>query len=345
MSSRANAVIKLPPSPSLGESPKYRDHQGPRQGTQRYHHDNGKNLRPQRHRRYYAHNARNGPRHKDTFSGRKNHWHSTGSLDLALEPRSFDILHAERIYLLSELHSQERQTLELFRELAALDEQINCQQNGQRHLQRSDQQYSRHRERNIKIKVKVDGVPVEEASSQPSAEEMEREEEQLRNARREYSRRRHQIRGAVDAERRLLGRLGALHVEIQCQERWCLVEQERAGVLYGPGPGYDGYGPQYTMHQQSEWWRYPYQNAPPHPVPYEYQPRPYGYDNHGGGFYQGMPPTSQYPDNTAVPLGRGYDGQEPHIELGAPVAQQGGQPDGNGSQTGNSYQVDEGEHV
>ncbi|KAI1133742.1 hypothetical protein F5Y10DRAFT_4238 [Nemania abortiva] len=352
-SSRGTASSQPPASPDLGEAPEpqSRGRQGPRRDSQRYHRHNGKNSRPNHRRGHWFHNSKNSQGRRDIFAGHKTPWRSTDSLELGVHPRTFDILHANRIYLLSELHSQERRTMELLRQLPALEEQINYHRNAQHHHhQRPDQQHNRHRDRGARIRVRVDGIPVDEGNNQATREEIERGEEDLRNAQREHARLRQQIKDAVDAERRILAHLGELHVEIQSRERWCQIERERAGILYPPGPSYDGYGPEYTLHQHWHWVRYPYQNQPPHPGPYTYQPEPYGYDNSGTGYYQGPPPPPVYPNNTPVAPGHGYDGRENHAESDAHVDQQGGSPDEHGSRPDYmgqpaANQVDGGEHV
>jgi hypothetical protein len=191
----------------------------------------------------------------DSFGVRNDPWHLTEALELGLHPRPFDELHAERAYLLNALQSHDQQTLELFRRLPTLEEQISL---------RHEEVYQRRRQ-DAKVKVKVNGI-------QARGEEEEDEEEELGKACRQRVWLRRQIEDTLDAERGLLMRLSELHVEIQCHERWCQVERERAETMMmmrvGPEAGYEGLG--YT-HDPCCY--YPEQNALVQLDMHVYQPR------------------------------------------------------------------------
>ncbi|TGJ83704.1 hypothetical protein E0Z10_g5087 [Xylaria hypoxylon] len=291
-----------PTSPGQGDPPKNRNSQrDPRQ----YHRNHGKFARRHRNHRPYTRQPGNRHNHKHSFGVRRTPWPSTEALELGLHPRTFDEMHTERVYLLNVLQSRDRQALELLRRLPALDECIN-QQCHQRHQRQQDDQYQ---ETNPKVKVRVNGVPVNEINNQEKRKEGEEEGRKLQNARRQRRWLRQQIEGTVDAEREILTRLSELHVEIQCRERWCQVERERAASEFG----YDQTGFEYAPYQQSHWYQYPDWNSLLYPNMYPYQPYP---DTNAG--YPGYAPSSLHP----VGLRHGFGGPGGHDEVPLVAAQQ-----------------------
>jgi len=150
------------------------------------------------------------------------------ALELAIHPRPLDELHAERGYLFYALQSHDQRVLGLFRQLSALDEQISWYlrfhfaSQGGAHQHRLGR-YQDQQQHNVKVTVKVDGIPVDDTGR----EDEKTRAELLRQARRRRVWVRGQINAVVDAERALHTRLGEVNVEIQCQERWSQVERDR----------------------------------------------------------------------------------------------------------------------
>ncbi|KAI0971392.1 hypothetical protein F4678DRAFT_82912 [Xylaria arbuscula] len=223
-------------SPDPGEAPKQpsseRAPQGPRQYNHRPH---GKFSRRHRNHHSYARQKESRRDGKPFFGARTYPWQPADALELGLHPRTFEELHAEKVYLLTALQSQDHQALELFRRLPALEEYIDQPHHYQQPHHDLDAQYQNA---NPKVKVKIDGIPVSGVSNhQERREEAEKEEEaRLRSARRQRFWVRQQIEHTINAERNLLVRLGELHIEIQCRERWCQVGQERAETTHGHNP-------------------------------------------------------------------------------------------------------------
>lgn len=271
------------------------------------------------------------------------------ALERALHPRTFEELHAEQIHLLNRLQSQEHQTLQLFRRLPTLDEQINYHRNALNCHQHLYQQHHRCRNMNAKVKVKVDGIPLSEGNCQASSE-VEWDDEGLQNAQRQRFWLCQQIEGAVDTEGTLLARLSELHVEIQCRERWCRIERERVEMLYASEPRYDGFRPEYTLHQQSQPWKYTHQNPPPQPNPYLYQLMSYGSHDFATRCYQGPSSLPLHPDSPTILPKKGCGMQESHGDSYLPVVQHGGPEKEDWGRSDNmsrlaSYANDGGEHV
>ncbi|KAI0542965.1 hypothetical protein GGR58DRAFT_3455 [Xylaria digitata] len=301
-----------PTSPGQENPPKNRNS---RRGPRRYHRNRGKFPR--------RHNSHTHTRHV-----RKNPWQPTRAIELGLYPRPFDELHTERVYLLNALQMRDREALELFRRLSDVEEYIN-------RLRHQHQQDNEHREVNPKVKVRVDGVPVNEISDKGRREEAEKEAWTLRNARRQRRWLRKHIRRIVNAEREILMRLSELYVEIQCRERWCQVGRERAAFEPGDPTGFE-----YPPHQQSYWDRYPDWTLL-YPNMYPYQP----YPGINAGC-DGYPPSSPHP----VVLEHGFGGYGDYGRDSTFPAQTNGSIEARGNWNNDvwrpeSYQVGGGEHA
>ncbi|KAI1430247.1 hypothetical protein F5Y12DRAFT_12851 [Xylaria sp. FL1777] len=286
-------------SPSPGEPPKHHDSERAHRGPRQYHRNHGKiprhrrNYRPPGRQKEKSHNG------KYSSSAPKYPWHSTKALELGLHPRPFEELHAERVYLLTTLQSHDRQALELFRRLPVLDEYIDRHH---RHHQHQHQQHNQYQNAHPRVKVKIDGVPVNEVNSQERKQEAEKEEERLRDARRQRVWLRRQIEDTVDVERDLLTRLSELHVEIQCRERWCQVGQERAEMLHDFERGGDRSGFADTPYQQPlHSYQYPNQDSLLHPNTYSYQP--------SLDIATGYPLSPRHPGSSAITLDHDFGGQ------------------------------------
>ncbi|KAI3318651.1 hypothetical protein HD806DRAFT_308249 [Xylariaceae sp. AK1471] len=224
-----DSAYNMPPiSPGLGDPPVYRDCERPRRRPRQPRHHRNHSNKPSKHHHHHFNRPSGNNTHfqRDSSNVRRNPWQSTESLELGLHPRMFDALHVERVYLLSTLQWHDRQALDLFRQLPALEENINRLQYPHLHphpyRHRNPYQGTNSK---AKVKVKVNGIPVTHADQ---AREDREEGEELRKAHRQRLWLFQQIEDNVSAERRLLKRLGDIHVEIQCRERWCQVERERA---------------------------------------------------------------------------------------------------------------------
>ncbi|KAF2971160.1 hypothetical protein GQX73_g2459 [Xylaria multiplex] len=308
-----------PTSPGQGNPPKHRN---PQRGPRRYRRNRGKV--PRRH-----------TSHPHTRRGRKTPWKPTRAIELSLHPRPFDESHTERVYLLNALQMRDREALDLFRQLADVEEHIN-------HLRHQRQQDNERRKVNSKVKVRVDGVPVNEIRDQEREEEEEAQGKArtLQNARRQRRWLRKQTKRAVNAECEILMRLGEVYVEIQCRERWRQVGQERAAFERGHNPtGFELPPPQQSYWHLNPDWTLLYPNI--YPNMYPYQPYPGIYAGCGG-----YPPSSPYP----VVLERGFGGYEYYDRDPTLPAQTNGSTEarGNGNndvRRSESYQVDGGEHT
>ncbi|KAI8624512.1 hypothetical protein F5Y19DRAFT_480531 [Xylariaceae sp. FL1651] len=265
----------MPPiSPSTG-STVLRNAQPPRRGLrqQRYHSYHHKQFRYSS--RHNSASSRNTLPYKDTFGVDTKPWQSTEALELSLHPRSFEELHSERVYLLDALQWRDRRALELFRRVPVVEEQINrCQNQDQQHTNLCGAYISPNGR--VKVTVQADGIPSEHKSDPEW-------EVELRKARRNQVWLRRQIEATVSAERNLLIRLGELHVEIQCRERWCQVEKEREEFLRASKLGDEVYRqPQYEQRQHGyHHQHYSYPNFHPYSYSYLYphpQPHQAGYD-------------------------------------------------------------------
>ncbi|KAI1775200.1 hypothetical protein F4818DRAFT_441297 [Hypoxylon cercidicola] len=68
-------------------------------------------------------NFRGGPKQAPAAKVRGDPWQSLNAIQLGLEPRSFDKLHAERSYLLEMLQQHDQRAFELFQRVPIVDEQ------------------------------------------------------------------------------------------------------------------------------------------------------------------------------------------------------------------------------
>ncbi|KAI1180755.1 hypothetical protein F4777DRAFT_261714 [Nemania sp. FL0916] len=275
-----------PTVPGSAELPKHGNSFKHQQGSQQNYRHRGKFSKHHRHHHSYVRRPGRCHNNKGSFQVRKTPWQSTEALELGLHPREFDELHAERGYLLNALESRDREALELFRRLPAVEEQICHYKDAQRRYRQRDRQ---NQGMNGKVKVRIDGVLIDREMDGAREEEEEEEwEEKLQDARRHRVWLRKQIETTVDAERGILARLCELHIEIQCRDRWCRVEQERAeGMLYTPEPECGGFDLGLTTYPKEPlWWQSPYQDSLRLPEPYIYQPDYYGYEHPGYGYQE-----------------------------------------------------------
>ncbi|KAH8167312.1 hypothetical protein CIB48_g934 [Xylaria polymorpha] len=240
-------------TPSLEESPNDRNSQRRRQGS-RY---RGKNSKNHHHHRPHTRKPKNSYSYEGPSGVPRGPPQPNKILTFSLYPRTFADLHDERQALLNALQAQDSWAMELFRRLLTVEADIDQYRNVQYHHQHPYPRHEQYRDANTNVKVKVDGIPIETT---------------------------------VNAERNILLRLGELHVETRCRERWCQVERERWEMRHASELGYDGFGP-ITQHQQSQWDQNPDQNSPSHPHMYLYQPGCHGYDYVDAGYSQ-VPPIS-----------------------------------------------------
>ncbi|KAI1099885.1 hypothetical protein F4804DRAFT_349050 [Jackrogersella minutella] len=142
-----------------------------------------------------THNA--GPNPEPTVKVHGDPWQSVSALQLGLQPRSFDELHTERMYLLEMLQQHDRRALDLFMRVPLVEEQI---------------------------------------SWTATLDDQKR-------AKKHRGWLRHRIVDTVEEEKKILGRLCELHVEIQCRERWSQVEKERErmSLRQQQSPAYAGF--------------------------------------------------------------------------------------------------------
>ncbi|KAI1377542.1 hypothetical protein F4677DRAFT_458887 [Hypoxylon crocopeplum] len=95
-----------------------------------------------------------GPRSSDSSGSKSGHttkvrsdpWQSVSALQLGLQPRSFEELHAERLYLLQSLQQHDQRAVELFKRVPVVEEQIHCAENSdERWRAKKQRAWLRHR--------------------------------------------------------------------------------------------------------------------------------------------------------------------------------------------------------
>ncbi|KAI0196045.1 hypothetical protein EV127DRAFT_497357 [Xylaria flabelliformis] len=303
---RSSADHMAPTAPGLGERPNDRNSQQRRRGSRFY---RGKG--PKHHRRRYTGKPENSHSYGDSFSVPQWPRQRTETLTLGLHPRTFDALHAERQNLTDALQAQDKRALELFQQLTAVEADIEYYSRNRQHdEQQLYQQHNQHPKKKSNVKVKVDGISVNEINDRTRREEAEMNQETLEAAYRQRLRLHRQIRSTVDAERNILMRFGELQVETRCRERWCQVEREQLEMLHAPEPGYDGFGPGYISYQQSQWHQNTDQTTPLYPDMYLYQTGCYGYNfkDANAGYNQVLSPS-------CMQMGAVGHGNQHHIQL------------------------------
>lgn len=226
----------------------------------------------------------------------QNYWQSIGSLELGLHPRTFEEMHAEKMYLLAELQNQDHRALWLFRQLYALEEEMHYHQHVEHRHENLYPRYDGFRDENTKMKVKINGIPGDGANHQAG----KRAVKQRENLRDFHHRKRlwlhQQIESIVNAERDILMRLGDVHLEIQYRDRWCRIEGQEAERQFGLA---------YTPLQQPQWPQDSSYNSWIYPDMYPCQP-------------------GLHPGSSAVFL---KPGEESHVELNPLAARHGGSPE------------------
>ncbi|XXG99141.1 hypothetical protein Hte_005476 [Hypoxylon texense] len=88
------------------------------------------NKQPQHDRQFWEQNFQKKPHYQSrqkqasTRKVRGDPWQSLNAIQLGMEPRSFDELHRERLYLLEMLQQHDRRAIELFKRVPVVDEQL-----------------------------------------------------------------------------------------------------------------------------------------------------------------------------------------------------------------------------
>ncbi|KAI8956110.1 hypothetical protein F4801DRAFT_2403 [Xylaria longipes] len=324
---RGGANHMTPTSPGLGESTNDHNPQQRRRGPRRY---RGRGSKHHHHHRPHTRKPESSHSYGDSYSVPQCPRQPIETLTLGLYPRTFDKLHAERQDLLNALQAQDSRALELFRQLPAVESDIDHYRNIEHRHQHPHQQHDRYRDINTNVKVKVDGIPVNEINDRARLEAVEENQERLQTAQRQRLWLRQQVEATVNAERNILMRLGELHVETRCRERWCQVEWERSEMLYASEPGYAGFRPGYTPYQQSQGYPNPDQNSPLHPDMYLSQADCHGYNdvNAGYSYLPTIPPSYLHPGSSAIFSGYDCSDQQNHAEFAQFGAQDCGPPSG-----------------
>ncbi|KAI0152302.1 hypothetical protein F4776DRAFT_601046 [Hypoxylon sp. NC0597] len=150
--------------PNARNEPLFRDQEFP---------DNTYRPKPNRH---------NAPRPAPTTRIRNDPWQSVSALQLGLQPRSFDELHTERMYLLEMLHQCDRRAFDLFGLVPVVEERTRQAENqDDRKQAKKHRGWLRHRivdivEEEKKILARLSELHVEiQCRERWSRVEMERE--------------------------------------------------------------------------------------------------------------------------------------------------------------------------
>ncbi|KAI0025545.1 hypothetical protein F4780DRAFT_774996 [Xylariomycetidae sp. FL0641] len=167
------------------------------------------------HKHNHNHN-RNQHREKRAPRVRVDPYVSVHALELGLQPRPFAEIHGERAYLERALQQHDRAATELFRRLPVVEAQV---QEATAAAAANNHHHHHHND-----------------DDDDSVEKKKKKEHRHARERRAWLRDR--IRDTVAAERAVLTRLGDLHVEIQCRDRWARVHRDRA-LLAAAADGHD----------------------------------------------------------------------------------------------------------
>ncbi|KAI2628354.1 hypothetical protein GGS21DRAFT_239123 [Xylaria nigripes] len=280
------STYNMPPtSPGPERPPSRHKPRKPRKNARPYRRKHEKSARHPNHSHHDTCPSEHSHHSKHPFGVGKNHWQSTEALELVLNPRSFDELHAERVYILSALQLHDRRALELLRRIPVLEEQISKYYQYEDHDY--DQYQRKHQGMNERQRIRVNEVCVDEEDKKRRGDE----QEELRKACRQRLWVRQQIEDTVDAERNLLTRLSELHVEIQCRERWHQVECERAYMPRVLEAGNHELGLGYPCFQHQQCCQNMYWNSQLQENEYLYRPESHGPEDikseygHGQGPY------------------------------------------------------------
>ncbi|KAI1755238.1 hypothetical protein F4782DRAFT_552355 [Xylaria castorea] len=276
----------------LGESPNDRNSQRRRRGPRFC---PGKGSNRYRDHRPHARKPENSHSYGDSFSVPQWPRQLTKTLTLSLYPRTITGLWS-------------------FRRLPAVEADIGHYRNVQYHQQHPHQQHDQYRDKNINVKVKVDEIPISEMNGRERREEAEENQEKLQTAYRQRLWLRQQVGATGDAEQNILMRLGELHVETRCRDRWRQVERERLEMLHASEPRYHGFGPVYTPYQQSPWYQNTDQNTPLYPDMCLYQPGCHRYNDTNTIYNQVLPPSYLDPGSSAIFSEYDCGGQQNHGE-------------------------------